>query len=63
MDNQHIFQADLLNSSSEPLLISVSHDLNKKAKKSARWITCSICNKTITKKSMVRHFFAFHEGN
>ena len=35
--------------------------LKKTSKKSNRWITCSICGKTITKKSMVNHFFAFHE--
>ncbi|MEG0198943.1 MAG: hypothetical protein RR676_17640 [Acinetobacter sp.] len=35
--------------------------LKKTSKKPNRWITCSICGKTITKKSMVSHFFAFHE--
>jgi ribosomal protein S26 len=41
---------------------SVLDDLRKKGKKSNRFITCSICGKTITKKSMVRHFFVFHHG-
>lgn len=35
--------------------------LDKRSKKSARFITCSICGKTITKKSMVSHFFNFHK--
>lgn len=35
--------------------------LKKTSKKSNRFITCSICGKTITKKSMVNHFFAYHE--
>jgi hypothetical protein len=35
-------------------------DLRKQSKKSNRFITCSICGKTITKKSMVAHFYNFH---
>ncbi len=54
MDKQHKI---------EPLDFSVLHGLNKKSKKSTRWITCSICNKTITKNSMVRHYFAFHHSS
>ncbi|TCB79072.1 hypothetical protein [Acinetobacter sp. ANC 4173] len=50
-------------SSFELLDFSVLDDLKKKSKKSNRFITCSICNKTITKNSMVRHFFVFHSGD
>lgn len=42
---------------------STANELLKKAKKSNRWITCSLCGKTITKKSIVLHFFAFHEDS
>lgn len=50
------------NTSSELLADFKTLDtLKKTSKKSNRWITCSICGKTITKKSMVNHFFAFHE--
>lgn len=34
----------------------------RRAKKSRRFITCAICGKTITKKSMVSHFFKIHGG-
>lgn len=49
------------NTSAELLADFKTLDTLKTSKKSNRWITCSICGKTITKKSMVNHFFAFHE--
>lgn len=58
-------ESDLIfsNPKPEPLDFTVLHTLNKNSKKSTRWITCSLCGKTITKNSMVRHYFAFHNGD
>jgi len=47
----------------QPLDFTVLDNLKKKTKKSNRFITCSICGKTITKNSMVRHFFTFHSSD
>lgn len=67
IEQESLLQAELLNSSFnktvKPLDFSVLDDLKKKSKKSNRFVTCSICGKTITKNSMVRHFFAFHSGD
>ena len=38
-------------------------DLQKSARKSDRWITCQLCGKTITRKSMTKHFMSFHNSD
>jgi len=40
--------------------LSFIHEL---ARRSTRWINCSICGKLITKKSMSSHYRSFHDGD
>lgn len=36
-------------------------NIQKRSKTSNRFITCQLCGKTITRKSMVNHQISFHE--
>ena len=38
-------------------------DIQNRSRKSGRWITCSLCGKTITRLSMGKHFNNFHAEN
>lgn len=40
-----------------------AENLKQAAKKSKRWITCQLCGKTITKASMVSHFYNYHNDD
>lgn len=35
-------------------------DIQKRSRKSNRWITCQLCGKTITRVNMANHFKSFH---
>ena len=37
------------------------NDIQKRSKKSNRFITCQACGKTITRSSMVKHQISFHQ--
>lgn len=35
-------------------------DIQKRSRHSNRWITCTLCGKTITRTNMSKHFLSFH---